>query len=84
MLFYKKLTLFAMLLLSSISYINATHIMGSDITYELSQTEFTITDAGTHIVVMTVTDASGNSNQVWTTDILCLDIGRLALSCGCH
>lgn len=40
---------------------------GSDITYELSQTEFTITDAGTHTVVMTVTDASGNTNQVWTT-----------------
>ncbi len=39
----------------------------SDVSYELSQTIFTIDDIGENIVTLTVTDESGNSNQGMST-----------------
>ena len=39
----------------------------SDVTFSLSQTQFDCDDLGEVDVVLTVTDASGNTNQAWTT-----------------
>ena len=53
----------------------------SDLTMELSQTEYSIDDWGTNLVILTATDDSGNSNSAYTTVIVLVDGESPPLQC---